>query len=279
MRRRPFREHWLRRGSATAAGVAVLGTGMCAMAAGLQVTPISLDIPAQQQGQILVLSNTGSRSIRAQVRVQRWVQTEAGEEIRATRELVASPPLVELASGERQAIRIVKMDHGLEETERAFRLFIDELPPDSPGADAQDAQRGADASEGGLQFLLRYSVPVFVAGTPRAALQTAASSPTQRPPAAPPIAHVVPRSDPSVTLLELENREMRRVKLSQVAFIASDGQRHELFAGLMGYVLAGQRMRWYLNLPLARVMAGGTFVAKLNDDLEAQPLPLEALRP
>ncbi|KAK6032471.1 type 1 pili usher pathway chaperone CsuC family protein [Ostertagia ostertagi] len=240
-----------------------------ASAAGLQVTPISLDIPAQEQSQAMFLSNSGKTTLRAQVRVQAWTQSGGTEKLDATREIVASPPIVEIAPGARQMVRIVRLQPAPAAQEKTYRLIIDELP----GTDA--AQPSAAA---GLQFLLRYSVPVFV--LPSAAAGSAALAPASAANGAMPLADVtrlaasVKASGPDASTLVIANNGARRAKISQLAYVDARGQRNILFPGLMGYVLAGQTMQWPLPLPLPALKSGGAFKAKFNDDQEEQTLPL-----
>lgn len=240
-----------------------------ASAAGLQVTPISLDIPAQEQSQAMFLSNSGKTTLRAQVRVQAWTQSGGTEKLDATREIVASPPIVEIAPGARQMVRIVRLQPAPAAQEKTYRLIIDELP----GTDA--AQPSAAA---GLQFLLRYSVPVFV--LPSAAAGSAALAPASAANGAMPLADVtrlsgsVKANGPDASTLVIVNNGARRAKISQLAYVDARGQRNILFPGLMGYVLAGQTMQWPLPLPLPALKSGGAFKAKFNDDQEEQTLPL-----
>ena len=240
-----------------------------AAAAGLQVTPISLDIPAQEQSQAMFLSNSGRTTLRAQVRVQAWTQSGGTEKLDATREIVASPPIVEIAPGARQMVRIVRLQPAPAAQEKTYRLIIDELP----GTDG--AQPPAAA---GLQFLLRYSVPVFV--LPSAAAGSAALAPASAANGAMPIADItrlvarVNANGTDASTLVITNNGARRAKLSQLAHVDARGQRNVLFPGLMGYVLAGQTMQWPLPLPMTLLTSGGALKAKFNDDQEEQTLPL-----
>ena len=59
--------------SCVLAGAALLA-GTSASASGLQVAPVSIDVPATQNAEGLWLSNTGDTPVRAQVRVFRWTQ-------------------------------------------------------------------------------------------------------------------------------------------------------------------------------------------------------------
>ncbi|UWX04754.1 molecular chaperone [Pseudoxanthomonas sp. NC8] len=73
------------------------------------------------------------------------------DQLAPTRDLVASPAILEVAAGERQLVRLIRPRAEPSASEAAYRLVIDELPADA------SAPR-----DPGLRFLLRYSVPVFV---------------------------------------------------------------------------------------------------------------------
>ncbi len=240
-----------------------------AYAAGLQVTPISLDIPAQEQSQAMFLSNSGKTPLRAQVRVQEWTQSGGVEKLEPTREIVASPPIVEIAPGSRQLVRIVRLQPAPAAQEKTYRLIIDELP----GADGAQPPSAA-----GLQFLLRYSVPVFV--LPSLAAGSAALAPASAANGSMPQTDItrlsasIKANGQDASTLVIVNAGARRAKISQLAYVDARGQRSILFPGLMGYVLAGQTMQWPLAMPLPVLKSGGAFKAKFNDDQEEQTLPL-----
>ncbi|MDO9360650.1 MAG: fimbria/pilus periplasmic chaperone [Polaromonas sp.] len=232
-----------------------------AHAASLQVAPISLEFSPQEQAQSIWLSNTGTTPVRAQVRVLQWSQPEQADLLAPTRELVPSPPMVEIAPGEKQMIRIIRTQPGMPDSEKSFRLIVDELPGPS-GA--------AAAPGGGLQFLLRYSVPVFVSV---AAPVPASSKPTD-------VSGLSATLEGPPPVLAVANSGKQRIKISQLVYVDAQGQRTSLAPGLLGYVLSGQRMRWPLNLPAGQTLpAGGVFKAKFNADLEEQTLPLANSRP
>jgi fimbrial chaperone protein len=243
-------------------GLAVLGLS-AAQAASLQVAPISLEFAPLEQAQSVWLSNTGTLPVRAQVRVQQWSQPDQADQLEPTRELVASPPMVEIAPGDKQMIRIIRMQPETPQREKSFRLIIDELPS-SGGA--------APAGGGGLQFLLRYSVPVFLA---LSAPVPASSKPTD-------VSQLSATFDntPSPSpVLTVANAGAQRVKLSQLVYVNAQGARTTVVPGLLGYVLAGQRMRWPLPLAAGQYLpADGVFKAKFNADVEEQTLPLANIR-
>lgn len=235
-------------------------------AASLQVSPISIEIASQEQGQALYLSNTGTATVRAQVRVQQWSQADGQDQLAPTRDVVASPPLLEIQPGARQMVRIVRLQPAAAGPEKTYRLIVDELPPGQA--------EPAAAQSAGLRFNLRYSIPVFVqpagatapveAGVPGMQPMSDLSGLTAR----------LAGPGQSGPLLVLENRGPRRLKLSQLVYVSPQGQRTVLTPGLLGYVLAGQRMQWPLALPAGALQGGASLKAKFNDDQEEQVLPL-----
>ena len=254
-----FSGHWVRLLAAALSLAALLLPA--AYAASLQVAPISLEFSPQEQAQSVWLSNTGTTPVRAQVRVLQWSQPEQADLLAPTRELVPSPPMVEIAPGEKQMIRIIRTQPGLPDGEKTYRLIIDELP----GSGAAPA-----ASGGGLQFLLRYSVPVFVSVAPPV---PASSKPTD-------VSGLSASLEAQPLALAVANSGKQRVKISQLVYVDAQGQRTTLAPGLLGYVLSGRRMRWPLNLPAGQALPpGGVFKAKFNADLEEQTLPLANSRP
>ncbi|HUD42840.1 MAG TPA: molecular chaperone [Dokdonella sp.] len=219
--------------------VLALGLGPAASAAGLQVTPIMLEIARKDASAVLWLANTGSDALHAQVRVVEWTQTDHEDRLDTTRDLVASPPLLEVAAGARQLVRIVRTSEATPDArERSFRLLVDELP-------GQD-RRG----QGGVQFLMRYSVPVFIAA--------------DDPQPAPRLEWRL-RAEPPA--LEAVNTGSARAQLSEVAIVDAAGQRTVLSDGLLGYVLAGAQMRW--PLPPGRPLPAD---ARLHARINGEPL-------
>lgn len=216
----------------------VLLHGGIAVAAGLQVSPVSIDVPATQNAEGLWLSNTGDGVVNAQVRVYRWTQNEQGDQLTPTRELLASPPMLELPVGERQLIRAVRLGAPpTDGAEQAYRMIIDELPVQQPGRK-------------GLQYVLRYSVPVFV--------QPAGA------PASPPALQWALQREGDKTLLQVSNSGGTHAQLADLVFIDAAGQRTQVAPGLLGYVLPGARMRWALKLPAAALASGGRWEAMIN---------------
>src|SRR5690625_4670723 len=110
--------------------------GSLAYASGLQVSPVSLTLQADQNAQGLWLSNTGSSVVHAQVRVYHWTQNGGAKQLTPSRALVVSPPMLAIQPGQKQLIRVIRVGappSGPNAVEDAYRLAIDELPIDSKG--------------------------------------------------------------------------------------------------------------------------------------------------
>lgn len=243
-------------------GICGLLAAQAGFAGSLQVAPISVELSAGEQAQALWLSNSGDRPIRAQVRVMKWSQAGGVERLDPSRELMPSPPMLEIAPGQQQLVRLVRPVASPPDQELTYRLIVDELP---------DPRQERDA---GLQFLLQYSVPVFV--LPVGA--TAQDAPGQRPPTDLSSLGFRLEHNGSDAQLVVVNESRRRLRLSQLAHVAADGQRTLLVPGLLGYVLAGQRMQWPVSLP-AGGLRGASLMARLNDDQDPQRLPLASTAP
>lgn len=236
-----------------ASWLALLGF-MClaapAAATGLQVSPISVTLRAEQNADGLWLSNTGETALHAQVRVFRWTQENGEEKLLPTQELAISPPMLALPPGERQLVRVIRLGPPPQEAEASYRVIVDELPLETP------------AAESGLQFVLRYSIPVFLPPAGEVPLASALRA----------------RLDVSEAkaALEVDNTGNIHAQIADLVFIDTAGQRHPIASGLLGYALPGQRMRWPLTHPSSLFAKGGTFKARINGEAAEQSLLLDS---
>lgn len=232
-------------------------------AEGLQVTPILLDFNPQQRALAVWISNTGKRPISAQARVQAWRQGEAGDTLEPTTELVASPPMVQIPPGQTQVVRVVRMRTTGLFSEMAYRLLVDELPSAEPVA------ANVERASQGIQFLFRYSIPVFVGASDSV---LARDVPTSELVESSVKAHLTLGDGQSINVA-VSNTSARRVKLSDFALVAPSGERKVLGPGLFGYVLSGQTRKWSLAAPRGIELANTTLHARINEDSNETVLP------
>ncbi len=219
-------------------GAAALGS----QAAGLQISPTGLSLPIKQQAGVFTLTNTSSQPMTAQVRVYRWEQDEAGKDVLIpSNAVIASPPMVKLAAGSVQQFRIIRaLPAG--PTEEAYRLIVDELPPSQ------------DLPKKGLQFVLRYSVPLFLNQTenPETTLQWRAHS-----------------TAGGKTLLTATNTGTAHAQLSNIS-VRSGSSSRNLVGGLAGYVLPGKTWQYTLDIPVSVLRQ-----SKLNVTVNSIPTQAE----
>lgn len=214
-----------------AAALALVVLPGAVSAASLQITPIRADLPAGPGAAALTLRNRGDTPIHAQVRVFRWLQRDGDDVLEPTTEAVASPPLVRIAAGDEQLVRIVRPGATAADGETTYRLLIDELP------DASGAPGAANppATTAGIRVQLRYSVPVF-AGTP-------ANAPR------PPLQFALAREQ-DAWVLSARNTGRMHAQISQVQLSTADGQAVTLAPGLLGYALRNSGRAWRLDSTL-----------------------------
>lgn len=237
-----------------ALSAALAASAAPALAAGLQVAPVSISIPASQNAEALWLSNTGDAVIHAQVRAYRWSQPAGKDELDPARDLVVSPPMLEIKPGAKQLVRVIRTGappNGTGAVEGAYRLAIDELPI--------DVQRTS-----GLQFVLHYSVPVFT--EPTGGVKVA------------PQLHWKLVNESGHAALEVANGGSGHAQLADLSYTGADGKKAKINGGLLGYVLPGATMRWTLKEPPAQFAGTGTFAVRINAAPETQTVTLDGGR-
>ena len=217
-----------------------------AAASGLQVAPVTLTLQPSQNAEGLWLSNTADNVVQAQVRVYRWTQENGEDKLTASRNLLVSPPMLQLAAADRQLIRVIRASAPAGATEEAYRVVIDELPVQTEG-------------KKGLQFVLRYSVPIFIE-----AADAAASTPQ--------LTWAVRRQGDQA-VLEVGNSGGMHAQLADINFVDAAGKRTAVHTGLLGYVLPGAQMRWPLKSPAAAFASGGTLETMINGNPTQQSIP------
>ncbi len=226
---------------------AVLWPGI-ATAASLQVAPTSLTLQGRQNADVLWLSNSGKAPVQVQLRVFRWTQADGKESLDTTHDLVVSPAMQTLTPGQKQLVRIIRTTPEAVAAETTYRVIVDELPTVAP-------------ERPGLQFVLRYSIPIFVvpeAATGAPALETRLTS-----------------GEDGIGVLEVRNRGTQHAQIADLAYGKDAQTATPVMPGLLGYALAGQTMRWPLKSPASH-FTGGTFIARINGAATLQPLALQA---
>lgn len=202
-----------------AAGACLFSMALHAHAASLQISPVVLNMSGAERATSMTLRNEGAEPIYGQVRVYAWRQTTTEDVLQETTALVASPPMIQIAPGSTQVVRLLQPETAKRPGEASYRLIIDEIAPPDP------------LQATGVQVRLRYSVPVFVGAAPQSPAQQHLTWSLVR--------------DGAAWALRVDNRGTHRAQLSDVALVL-DGKRRSLRDGLLGYVLGGSARQWPL---------------------------------
>ncbi|HDS1737486.1 molecular chaperone [Pseudomonas sp. BP8] len=200
------------------------------------IWPIDPVLEADQKAGALWLENRGSTPANLQVRVFAWRQGEFEEQFQAQREIIGSPPVANIAPGQKQLIRLTRTGVAPAGQEQAYRIIIDEIPSPIP------ADAGSQAPMAAIRLQMRYSVPLFVYGEglwgkpdpagKRSADGVGKPQLSWRP--------VTVQGKPYV---ELRNTGPVHARLTDVV-LQQGSQEKPVVEGLLGYVLPGASMRW-----------------------------------
>lgn len=230
--------------SRTLLGLLVALLASSAQAGSLEAAPTTIELSPSQRTGVLHVVNRADHPIAFQVEAFDWNQDGAADDLAPSTVLQVSPPIAELAPGQKQTVRL-RADGAPSQTEQAFRLLVSELP--GPSADARQQVR----------ILLQFSIPVFAPA---------------RQAGDPALTWEAQREGPDLVLVAA-NRGARRAKLTGLKVNAASGAL-AVPGGDLAYVLAGKARRW-------RVSAGAvppTGTVTLQVGGEAEPPLLVPVR-
>ncbi|WP_447952850.1 fimbrial biogenesis chaperone [Sphingopyxis chilensis] len=253
-----------------------------ATAGSILIWPVNPVINADKSAAALWLENPGKVPVTLQVRIYAWAQAE-GKNVYAEQDRIfGTPPIVTIAPGGKQLVRLTRATPTAAASEAAYRVVVDEIPAARPAGEAGAA----------VSFRMRYSLPLFAygAGLRPPGPATGKNNPdgiarqsgmAERGGLSDRLQAPRPTLDWRIVALgdgrhlEIRNRGVVHARLTGLAFteakptIADDGQTQSFPAGLFGYVLPGSVMRWPLP---AGTRESATLVAAVNGDAAA---PLE----
>lgn len=254
-----------RRGLLLAVVLASLLVSATAFATGLQVSPVSLTIPARERAGGIWLSNTGDNQVSAQARVFRWTQEGNEDVLTPSQDLVVSPPMLQLAPNTQQLIRVIRTGappSGDQAGQEAYRLIINELPAAAPVDGVKKKS---------LQMVLRYSIPVFLDPVGVASPQ-------------PQLSWSFTRKGAEAEL-EVSNTGAGAAQIADVVFNQqsagnSSGQPFSLGKGLVGYVLPQKTRRWKMKIPADMPAAmNGAWSVMINSVIQTPTIPIRGNHP
>ena len=210
--------------------LAALAAGS-AWASGLQVAPVSVALTQAERAAVLTLSNTGKAPMNVQVRAYKWTQSDTDEYVLdATNDLIVSPPIMQLAPGAQQELRLIRTQPSSAQ-EQQYRIIVDELP--SPTV----------ALKKGINLMLRHNIPVFLNAeqNPRAQLQWRGEAVAG-----------------GKTRIRISNTGQTRAQIGRIWLAEQDKEITVLSGGLTGYVLPGQTLVREYKFPLTQLQSTST---------------------
>jgi fimbrial chaperone protein len=214
---------------------AALCSGTAAYGANLQISPVSISFQPGQNSAGIQLQNNGDTPLYGQVRVYAWDQRDGIDALTPTTQLVASPPIIEIAGKSAQTIRLVRRA-GAPATpggaEQTYRILIDELP------------RG-DPQQANVAIRLQYSVPAFVLPSDTQAAPQLEWSTFQR-----------------AGAWHLRARNTGALHAQIGATSVTVGSRDVVLSkGLLGYALPGRTREWALPADVAGALPASLAIA------------------
>lgn len=132
-------------------------SGLPSSSAGAQqisVFPIRVEFAADKTSTSVTVGNNTERTLVLQPGAVTWQQINGAEKQEPTRDILTAPPLVEIAPGAQQVIRVALRAPAQADRELSYRLLLREVP-----------STDKDGNQTGVKFLLNFSLPVFIAPT------------------------------------------------------------------------------------------------------------------
>jgi fimbrial chaperone protein len=210
------------RTSCRLATLPLLGFALAATAhaGSFQVNPIRIELSKGITTAVVTVRNDGEEPVVLQSSVLGWTQ-EGGKDVYAsTSEALITPPVMTIAPGAEQIVRVGLRRPADPRNELAYRVFLQEVPPPpKPGFT-------------GLQVALRVGIPMFVA------------------PVAAPAARKLDWSaaigaDGAIQLIA-QNAGNAHVQITDFELRIPDASEPIAHESTLAYVLAGQRREWTL---------------------------------
>lgn len=223
-------------------------------ASSVLIWPVDPVLEEQDRASAVWLENRHESPIYIQVRVLRWRQIDGENRYDEQKEVSASPPFALIEPGKRQLIRLIKNLPPAAGEEKAYRVFVDEIPRADERGEPQ--QRSA-----GISFRMRYSIPLFASG---AGIWTKQKYEYPR--------DIKQASAPTLSYRIVQNRGKKWLEIKNDgpvhARISKLSRRSTIIVdGLVGYVLPGATMRFALPAGPAADGSGG-LQAMINDNPE-----------
>ena len=132
-------------------GAAAAVAAAPASASTFNISPIRAELNGAHRTEALTITNADDNPVVVQVRVVSWSQKSGAEELVDTRELLVTPPVLQIPPMGQQIVRVALRRDPDPAQELTYRVIFEEVPQAAP----KDFV--------GLRVALHLSIPVFVA--------------------------------------------------------------------------------------------------------------------
>lgn len=135
-----------------------LGLALCraeaVLASTFRVSPVQVDLSSTNPTALLTVGNDSDETLRFQVSAFSWSQDASGQmQLTPTQDVVFFPMMLTLSPGEARKIRVGStLPSGA--IEKTFRLFVEELPPQTAARPAPDGTQ--------IRVLTKLGIPIFL---------------------------------------------------------------------------------------------------------------------
>src|SRR5271166_3385654 len=131
--------------------LAALAVATVAQASSFNISPIRAELGGTHHTEVLSLTNADDGPVVVEVRIVKWSQDDGADQLDDTRELLVTPPVLQIPGKGEQIIRVALRREPDAARETTYRVIFQEVPQ-APTPDFT-----------GLRVALRLSVPIFVA--------------------------------------------------------------------------------------------------------------------
>jgi fimbrial chaperone protein len=191
------------------------------MAGQFSVNPVRVELTRDSAIAALKVTNQGDQAVTLQIRTLSWGQENGLDVLTPTRDILASPPIFNLAAGAEQVVRVGLRGSLVKGREQTYRVVFEEvLPP-------------ATTDFRGLRIALNISIPVFVAEEEGDLKADADWKLVQT---------------PAGLEIRAHNRGAAHYRASRIELFSPAGARMTTLEGNF-YVLPGQARSWPLKTP------------------------------
>ncbi|MEI4259784.1 MAG: fimbria/pilus periplasmic chaperone [Candidatus Dasytiphilus stammeri] len=242
----------------------IIGTIPVVSAASLNIWPIDPIIECNDNNTLLWLENLDKNDILLQIRIFSWKQKQNQSLLEKQNDIVVSPPIVLISSGQKQLIRLVKIIAPSKYQEKAYRIVIDEIPRVNNYKENVPKKKNIE-----LKFKMRYSIPLFLYGDNIKSSADILHPLNKNLILSNPNLHYFIINEKDKNYLHIRNEGPVHAKISEV-YLEDNKNKYLVSDGLLGYVLPGNE----IIFPISDSLRGRKILtAQINDRPAIETIP------